>query len=162
VSDADNIPDEIEEREDTGVVILNERVENAKKITMLYERLQALKERTPSREDVRREVTGARDSIVAKIAPMASKESLDSLSKKVDEQKPPGFWPLVAGLFGAALIIGGIIWQASARISDLATANTILKLQLDTLDQTVKRVEAAETKIEAKVDSILIHQGKAP
>lgn len=158
-SDAGNVPEELDEREDTGVIVHNDRVDNASKITALFERYKALKERTPSHEQVRQMVTDARTSIAASVV---GKESFDTLRQAVAEAKPPSLWKVASGAAAFLLAIATIIWQASARVSDIALQNAMMKMQVDGLDASVKRLEASVQAAQSKIDQLLIHGGGKP
>lgn len=167
------------ERETTDVQVAR-MMTPGEKITFLIAKYESMKERTPTHEDVRKEVTGARDSIqrtIVGLAPKegleraeegierlgtiaATKESLEELRKTVEGIKPPAFWKLASGAVAFLLAISTIIWQASQRVGDIALTSAIQKMQLDALDATVKRLDADIGKLQSKLDQLLIHGAK--
>lgn len=155
------------------------------KITFLLAKYESLKERTPTHEDVRDEITGARRSLETTIAALAPKERLERAEERIDtlatkealvdlrntvvdlrntvdsiKPKPPNMGKLAAGAFGFLLTLATIIWQASARVGDVSLQTTILKMQVDGLNETVKRLEAAQQATQSKLDQLLIHGAK--
>lgn len=146
--DDENVPEEFAGHEDTGVILANRTLANAEKITALLERYKALKERTPSHEQVRKMVTDARSSITASVV---GRESFDALKLQVQEIRPPSLWKIASGAAAFLLAIATIIWQASARVSDIALQNTIMKMQVDALDATVKRLDS-------EYQALVLHQ----
>lgn len=159
------MPEEIDGREDTGVIMQDDRLAAGTKIAVLLERYNNLKANVATKEDMRREVTGARKSIEADaVVQFADAKLFEELVKTVESIKPPGFWKIGAGVAGffltVVLTVGGIVYSASGRVSDLALANAIQKMQIDGLDAAVKRLDAQLQQVQSKLDQLLIRGAK--
>lgn len=115
---ADNVPSEIGEREDTGVIMQDERLPADTKIAVLLERYNNLKANAVTRELLHHEVTGARKSIEASaVSQYADAKLFTELQKTVAGLKPKEReipWLAIAGLVIA--IAGPVLlltWNAA-------------------------------------------------
>lgn len=174
--DSDSIPVEVG-ADDTGVYLTNPRVATADKIGRLAERLKAIKENIPTWNDVRKEVTGARDSIKASIVEgdkaieTNMKERLDGIKEEMDKHvgleafealkvdveknKLPAGWKLVAAVFTVVLTVGGVIMNAQQRVNDLATQAAILQLKVSTLESNIAKLQTDQSANASKLDQLL-------
>ena len=109
------------------------RVGTAVKVAVLETKLEAV----PTREQVRAEVTGAASRLEK------------AFDRKLEAIKPPSFWKVAAWLAGSGVVLvvtlSTIIWQASARISDLASQGVSFQREIDELSRRVGELEKKKT-----------------
>lgn len=115
------------DRDTGGVPVITEteasgRVSTAVRIAVLETELRGLVTSLATKEYVRSEVTGARTSIER------------AFDKKVAAIAPPAFWKVAAGVGALLLALATIVWQASSRVSDLATQNLLLQQRVSSLE----------------------------
>lgn len=159
-------PEDVISNEITGSMRENARVQMVAVLAKLEARFDAFEKNierrlgneVPSMDRLRAEVTGARQAVMAASASQvdvnALRTDLLTFKKEYDENKPPSFWKIVAWLAGAGamliLTIGGIIWSASARVSDISTRVEVVSqanLSLNTLvNDLLGRIHTLESK----------------
>lgn len=106
------------------------RVGAAVKLAVLETKLESV----PTRDQVRAEVTGARAAIERQIRAIT----------------PPAFWKIMTGAGVFLLALATIVWQASARVSDLAFQNALLHQQVDTMARDLRSLTDRVAELEKR------------
>lgn len=137
----------------------NERVAAAEKIGRLAGELEEYKKNTPTFRELNEREVAARRSMEATVVDVrtgiekATQDRITSLAAEVEKNKPPGTWKIAGIAIAAVVSFGTIVWNASARVSELSLQIHDVQRDLDTMRATVDRHDGERRRLEAKVDA---------